>query len=277
MKNPKVSIVIPLYKPELEVLKKLRNSLKKQTIKAEVIENWNMPEARSMNTGIKKASGEIIVTLAQDCIPENEFWLEKLIKPLKDKKVIVTISDLHLPEKYWKTYSFLTRLFTLSDRNDKTPGFDARACAYRKKDLIKAGLFDENPKVIGIDLELGVKLQKIGEFKRANVRVFHLHKLNSFKEVIRKTHFYSEANGKAIKQLGLKLGIIGFWIRIIKSIPLFGSLLIIGRFPFRNYFYLFPLYLLIVVPTIHSVNLLGFWKGFFMDKESVRNLEVLKE
>jgi glycosyltransferase involved in cell wall biosynthesis len=274
-KTPKVSIVIPVYKPEKEVLDKLRKALKEQTIKAEVIENWNMPEAKSMNTGIKKAKGDIVVTLAQDCIPENKFWLEKLIRPLEDENIVCTISDLHLPEEYWKRYSFWVRIFTIADRKDKKNGMDARACAYRKKEIIDVGLFDEDPKVIGIDLGLSKRLEEKGKIVRANVKVLHLHKLKCFNEVIKKMYTYSEANGKVIKKFGWKLG-FGFWARILKVIPFFGMIVSFARFPYRRYFYLFPIYLLVAIPIIHATNILGFWKGFFLDGESRRNLEVLK-
>lgn len=274
MKKTKVSIVIPVYQPEKEVFEKLKKMLKKQTIKAEIIENWNMPEAKSMNTGIKKAKGEIVVILAQDCVPEDKFWLEKLIKPLEDKGIIATISDLHLPEWYWKKYSFWTRIFTLSDRKDKKNGMDVRACAYRKKDLMNIGLFDENPKVIGFDVQTTVKLGSKGEIMRANVRVLHLHKSENLMDVIKKIFLYSEGNGKVIKEFGMKLGGANFWIRVLKIVPLLGMAVSLIRFPYRKYFYLFPIYWVIAIPTIHITNMLGFWKGFLFDKESAKNLEL---
>jgi len=276
MKKPQVSIVMPIYKPEKEVLEKIRDMLKKQTIKAEVVENWNMPEAKSTNTGIKKARGEVVVTLSADCVPENEFWLEKLIKPLENKEVSATISDLHLPEEYWKKYPFLTRIFTLSDRKDKKNGLDARACAYRKKDLMDVGLFDEDPKVIGIDVDLAVKLETKGKFVRPNIKVLHLHKSENFRDVIKKMYIYSEGNGKAVRQFNEKLGKRGLWIRIVKAIPFLGMALSFIRYPYKKYFHLFPLYLILVVPSIHILTLAGFWKGFFMDKESVRNILPIK-
>ena len=96
MKTPKISIVIYLYKPEKEIYELVKEMLKKQTIKAEIIESWNMPEAQSINTGIRRAKGEIIVVLAQDCVPENEFWLEKLVKPLENKNVSATNHTISL-------------------------------------------------------------------------------------------------------------------------------------------------------------------------------------
>ncbi len=267
-KKPKISIVITVYNPDEEVFKRLKEMLKKQTVKAEVVESWNMPEVKSLNTGIKKSNGEIIVLLSQDCVPENEFWLERLIKPLENKNVIATTSDLHLPEEYWEKYPFLTRIFTLSDRKDKKTGvdaragLDARACAYKKKYLIDIGLFDEDQKMIGIDEEMSIKLSAKGKIIRANVKIFHLHKFKNFRGVLKRFYIYSKGNGQFVKQ-GNRLGAIDLWRRIIKAIPLLGIILIIGRFPFKKYFYLFPIYMIIAIPLIHIINVFGFWMGFF--------------
>jgi len=264
-----VSIVIPVYKPDKEVFKKVKEALKNQTVKAEIIENWDMPEAKSMNTGIKKAKGKIIVTLAQDCVPENEFWLEKLIAPLKDKKIVATVSDLYLTEEYWKTYPFLTRILTLNERNIQYPEMDARACAYRKKDLMKLGIFNEDPKVIGIDGDLYIKLKNIGKIVRSGGKIFHLHPLTNPKK-IKMIYNYAEGSGKIVKAYGIND--YSFWPRLLRAIPFLGLGSIFGRFPFKKYFYLLPIYLLIAVPINHVINVFGFWKGFFFsNRESKRN------
>lgn len=274
MKQPEISIVIPVYKPEKRVFERVKEMLKKQTIPSEIVETWDMPEAKSMNVGIRQAKGNIIITLPQDCVPENEFWLEKLIKPLKNKKNVGVVSDLHLPEEYWKGYDFLTRIFTISDRKDKKPGMDMRGTAFRKEDLIQIGLIDEDPKIIGIDGDVYTKLSIRGKFVRANVRILHLHNQKNFKEVIKKVYTYSEGNGKFVK--GGEMNLFNIWVRIMKATPLFGAIFFIYGFPFKKYFYLFPIYLIIGIPLLHFVNVVGFWKGFFLDKESMRNLEVLK-
>ena len=270
MKTPKVSIVIPVYKPDEKVFEILKKRLKEQTIKAEVIENWNMPEAISMNTGIKKAKGEIVVILPQDAVPKSKYWLERLIKPLSDKKVIAVVSDLYLPEEHWRNYSFLIKILTLNERKKQFPKMDARGCAYRKKELVAAGMFDEDPKVIGIDTELYVKLKQKGKIVRSNEIVFHMHRYDSAKKIIKNLYTYSEGNGKAIRKYGRKAG--AFFKRISRAIPVWGVASIIYRFPWKRYFYLFPIYAVVAIPFIHIVNILGFWKGFFFpDKESDRN------
>ncbi|MCL5018848.1 MAG: glycosyltransferase family 2 protein [Candidatus Pacearchaeota archaeon] len=282
MEKPKVSIIIPLRKPNPEVFSQLKDMLKKQTVKAEVIEVWNMPEAKADNTGIRKAKGEIIVLLSADCIPENEFWLEKLILPLKDEKVIATVSDLVLPEYFWKRNKFLVRLVTINERSTQHPAMDMRACAYRKKDLMDVGLISEDPKVIGIEVDLNIKLKEKGKVVRANVNVLHLHKQKSFRKVIKKLYTYSEGNGKVIRrhsrdirQFEEKVG--GFWLRILRAIPFFGIISIIYRFPLRKYFYLFPAYMVLIVPSVHIANIFGFWKGFLFDSISKRNTESLNQ
>ena len=273
--TPKVSIVMPIYKPEKEVFQKVKEMLQKQTISAEIVESWNMPEAKSMNNGIKKAKGEIIVILSADCVPENEFWLEKLISPLRNKEVIATVSDLFLPEYFWKKYPFLIRLFTLNERNVQYPTMDMRACAYRKKDLIDVGLINEDPKVIGIDTDLYMKIKDKGKIVHPDVVVFHLHKQRNLRTIAKKIFIYSEANGKVVRKYKDKIRNI--WFRIARAFPFFGIVIIVHRFPFKKYFYLLPLSLIFSVLPTHILNVLGFWKGFFFNKESIRNKEVLAE
>ncbi len=281
MKKPKVSVVIPVYKPDPEIFKKIKDMLKKQTVKAEVIENWNMPEAKSMNVGIRKAKGEIIVTLCADCVPENESWLEKLIKPLERKNVVATISDLYLPEEYWRKYPFLIKIFTLPDRKIRKPEMDARGCAYRKEDIKKAGLFNEDPKVIAIEAELAQNLEKIGKIVRSDVKVHHLHHFKSFKKVIQTFYVYSKANGMTLKKDGTKNGGFWhrhFWHRVIRAIPFLGFVSMLYRFPIKEYLHLLPIYMILAAPINHIVNVFGFWSGFlFKQKESSRNLEVLNK
>ncbi len=258
MKKQKVSIVIPVYQPEKEVFEKVKEILRKQTIKAEIVENWNMPEAKSMNTGIKRAKGEIIIILAQDCIPEDKYWIEKLIKPLEDKKVIATVSDLYLPEEYWKKYPFLTRVLTVNDIGIKHPIMDARACAYRKKDLIRVGMFSEDPNVIAIDGDLYKKIKDKGKIVHPSTKVLHLHHLTNLKK-IKLSYKYAVGSGRVVRKYGSKEAV--FWRRLLRATPLFGMLPIIFVFPFGKHPLLFPVYLLLS-PITHLIYVFGFWKGF---------------
>lgn len=264
IKNNLISIIIPVYKPEEKVLNKVRKTLKKQTLKnIEIVENWNMPEAESMNAGIEKSRGEIIVILAQDCVPENKFWLEKLIKPLENKEIAASGSKLYLPLDYWKTYSFLTRAFTLNDLNTREPYFDIRATAFRRKDLYSIGLIKEKIGRMGLDGDAYTKIKKIGKIDHPAVRVLHMHKLENFRESVGLLYRYSKANGVLMRNHGLKNRALVK--RILRALPGIGIISTIYRFPFREYYYLLPLHLL-VAPFINIINVYGFWTGFFSKK-----------
>jgi len=261
-KIPKVSVIISIYKPNLEILEKIRKILKKQTIKAEIIEMENLPEAIAMNTGVKKAKGKIVITLCQDCLPENEYWIEKLIAPLiEEKNVVATVSNLRLPEWYWKKYPFLTRMLILDEVKVTRPAFDTRACAYWKKVLIKAGMFNEDPKVIAFDGDIRKKLEKLGRIANPGVNVLHLHPLTN-KKKIELDYKYALASGNIVRNEKVKEKIV-FLKRLVRATPILGLVPILLSFPFKKHFLFFPLYVL-YSPISHFVYVFGFWKGLII-------------
>ena len=87
----KIEIVIPIYKCNPVSYQRVKNALKKQTLPYEIIEVDDMTEAGGMNYGMKQARGEIVVVMSSDCIPEDKFWLERLVKPLEDPNVVVSV------------------------------------------------------------------------------------------------------------------------------------------------------------------------------------------
>jgi GT2 family glycosyltransferase len=209
-------------------------------------------------------------------MPSDKRWLEQLIKPLiEDRNVVAVVSDLYLPEWYWKKYPFLVKILTISDRRIRKPDMDSRACAYRKKDLEKAGLFNEDPKVIGIEIDLHNNLKKMGKLVRSNIRVYHLHKYPSFRKIVSTLYDYSKSNGKVIRTKTTNS--ISFWYRIMRALPIFGFMSILYRYPIETHLRWFPLYIILAAPVNHIVNIFGFWDGFFFERESKRNTEVLKE
>jgi glycosyltransferase involved in cell wall biosynthesis len=259
-----ISIVIPVYKPEEEVFEKVKKMLRKQTLRnIEIVENWNMPEAESMNAGIKKSRGDIIVILAQDCIPENKFWLEKLVEPLKDEKVVASGSKLYLPKEYWKTYPLMTRMITIDDLNTRGPFMDIRATAFRRKDLYAIGLIKEKIGRMGLDGDAYTKLIKMGRIEHPNVRVLHLHRPGSFRKTVGLLYSYSKANGVIMRDFGLEGR--AFIKRVLRALPFVGIISAIYRFPFREHPSLLPIQIL-MAPIINVINVYGFWSGFFSKK-----------
>ncbi|MBI4116577.1 glycosyltransferase [Candidatus Pacearchaeota archaeon] len=277
VKNPKVSVIIPVFRPEGDVFGRLKDALKKQTISVEIIEKWNNPEAVSINLGIKEANGEFIVILAQDCVPENEKFIERIIKPLENKEVVAVLSDLFLPEYQWKKRPFLVRMFTMGDLKVRKPEGNLTTCAYRKKDLERIGYIDENTSAI--DVDFSIKIRKIGKVERGNVIVYHMHPHYNYKKMLKTFHAYSRFNGITARTYGSDFHPIGFVKRIIRATPFLGFCSIYFRYPLEKYYHLLPVNFLFGAIPEHMINVLGFWQGFFLGDEEggSRNKDVLKE
>lgn len=270
--NEIVSVVIPVYKPEKEIFDKLKEMLGNQTVPVEIIEKWNNPEAVSMNLGIKDAKGEIIVILAQDCVPAENYYIEKLIKPLENPEVSAVVSDLLLPEKYWKKRPFLSRIFTINDLKLRKPSMNLSSCAYRKKDLEKIGYINE--KISAIDIEFGERIRRLGKIERGNAIVYHIHPHKNFKKTLKTFYSYSKFNGISIRNK--KTRNWGFLKKIARASPFFGFTSIYYRYPLKKYFYLLLLHFFTAGIFEHVINVVGFWNGFIIGSdEGSRNKEVL--
>jgi GT2 family glycosyltransferase len=158
-----VSIVMPIYNPDRNILKKVLDAVKKQKFagKIELIKvEKGLGLAESMNYGINKAKYEIIVTLHQDCIPSSKDWLKRLTTPLKNLEVVACCSDVYDVE--------LKKVYT--------PRLDEKGCAYSKEALKKVGLFDNKTFLnSGEDYDMYMKLKKIGKIAYPHSLVEHHH------------------------------------------------------------------------------------------------------
>jgi len=197
-----VSIIIPMYNPNKEILKRVNNAVKNQSYKGkiqviQINEGWGL--AKSMNQGIKEAKYDIIVTLHQDCIPISNSWLSTLVKPLEYPKIVACASDV----------------MDFENKEKYTPLLDEKGCAYKKDMLEKVGYFDESTFLnSGEDMDLYMKLKKVGEIAYPHSVVEHYHpgylKAKGYKRL-------QNANtwGCLFRIYGVKLS--GWWKPIIKA------------------------------------------------------------
>ncbi|MDH3324463.1 MAG: glycosyltransferase family 2 protein [Candidatus Peregrinibacteria bacterium] len=162
MKKNYVSIIIPKYKPKKEIFGKLKKYLKKRVKEFEIIEiEGTGGLANTYNNGIKKAKGDVVITLHQDCIPLEENSIEKLIKPFKDSSVVMAYSWI-LDDETGQKY------FPLPP--------DGKFVAYRKTALKKIGMFDEKTFFTGgEDVDIWLKLKKIGKITKVKTGIVHIH------------------------------------------------------------------------------------------------------
>ena len=100
---------------------------------------------KAINDAIKVSSGKIIICLSAHCIPVNNYWLEKLISPLKNEK-IAGVYGRQQPMPYSSIYDKrdLLLLFGLDRRvQTKDPFFHNANSAFLKK-IWRKNNFDEN-------------------------------------------------------------------------------------------------------------------------------------
>jgi GT2 family glycosyltransferase len=154
--------------------------------------------AATYNRGIKAASGDLIVTLHQDIVLENNS-LEKLVEPFEEIGVVAATHIVSHPIEIWRKYNFWQKCFFARLAGKDFSGIDGKFDCFRKSALEKVGLFDEvNFKTAGEDGDMVWKIQRIGKIARTNAKIIHLHKIDpnfSWKDIIRKQKQYSEAQG----------------------------------------------------------------------------------
>lgn len=192
-----VSVIIPEHKPDKEVLRKVISKVRNQKYlgKLEIIEvNKGLGLAASLNYGVRKAKYEIVVSLHQDCIPRTALWLKKLVEPLKDEKVVATVSDI----------------YDIENKKLYTPFLDEKGCAYRKSSLFGAGLFDDSTFLnSGEDFDIYMKLKKIGEIAYPHAIVEHYHPGYLIKKTAHKKKQNANTYGCLFRIYGFKLP--GWW------------------------------------------------------------------
>lgn len=189
----KISIIIICDKIRQEKLERLLLGIKPQlnndievilihesnvTLKCPIlpvnVHYFNVPEKQGIpynrNKGIEKAKGDIIVFIDDDCWV-GEKWLEALVKPFDDVKIMVTTSGTHIPHSNF----FGDCVSALGFPGGGSLGFDkvwkvssdgytthlaAGNCAMRRCVFDKVGLFDQTLKSGAEDAELSFRIEK---------------------------------------------------------------------------------------------------------------------
>lgn len=264
----KIEVVIVDKKTDREVIRLIKDfSEKSRRIRVVIIKvNENLSFASSMNEGIKKARNNLAVVIQQDCIPVSEFWLDNLVAPFKDKRIVATVSRVRFPDELWSQLNILAKAIMIREKGVNTPLLDEKACAYRKDILNKTGLFnDKDFKTAGEDFDMYIKLKKCGIIGYPDAEIIHYHPIN-FKSRLSKIEQYANGTGTLVRIHGKDMP--RWYIGMSKAIPLLGIAPFILSFPIRRSLWLYPVYVLIT-PILHYLYIKGFWKGYLSGRQSI--------
>jgi len=190
----KITIICPIYHPDITVLNNLKNRLNKQNFDGLSIQKIFIDGtgglARTYNSGISKSKGEIIITLHQDCVPKEKKFIKKLIEPFKEKKVVMVTAKIRDFETKKDYFSFPP---------------DGKATAYRKKILKKVGFFDDKTFFTGgEDVDIYLKMKKFGRIINVNTVVEHVHGGYLGNKTFEKRKQNGNINGCLFKKWGVK-------------------------------------------------------------------------
>ena len=202
--KPLVSIIVR-GKEESKWLKILFKELKKQTFqKFEIIycdnrskdnsikvaKNYkvkkilkikNYTPGKSLNQGIKKSSGKLIVILSSHCIPYHTNWLLNYIKFMEKNLNLVAAygRQIPLPGTSTKDLLDLDVMFGEKSSLDQSEDYFNNANAIYRSNHLKKNLFNENLK--NIEDRKWAQDQKKRNYKIgyiSNSEVFHIHGIN---------------------------------------------------------------------------------------------------
>jgi len=159
--------------------------------------------AAAYNKGAKAAKGDLIVTLHQDVILENNS-LENLTHPFGEQEVVASTHRVVHPMEIWKKYNFWQKCFFARQAEKTQSGIDGKFDCFRKSALVKVGFFDEiHFRTAGEDGDMVYKLGHIGKIIFTKAKIVHLHKIDphfGWKDIAYKQAQYSEAQGTLLKR-----------------------------------------------------------------------------
>jgi GT2 family glycosyltransferase len=248
-KNPFVSIIIPVFNggkilkecismalkqdyknKEIIVVDDFSNMETKNILskinKIKLIENEkNLGSAASLNKGIKKAKGEYIVTLLQDCIPYSTSWLRELVNLAKEKEIVAIASRVKNDNKTWDSQDEIIKSITKNKKGFYSPSLDEKGCLYKKRYLIRVGLFDDkNFKFAGEDVDMYYKLSEKGKVLN-NIKQYVIHKhFFTLEKLIWTKSIYGYSTGQLFKKYGKKLENWFNGVILMNIFPLWGIL-----------------------------------------------------
>ena len=162
----------------------------------------NRGRAATRNSGIKAASGELLILLDCDIEVESDF-ISQHVECHQSENVIGVVSHLRThdtksKDKYHRYIFFGKRGASIIGDNKPIPFnyFILGCSSVKAKAIMKAGLFNENLPTYGIDLEYAYRLEKIfpkGLFYSGSINVY-MYNVHTLEEALSNYCQYGEYN-----------------------------------------------------------------------------------
>jgi GT2 family glycosyltransferase len=256
--SPKISVVIPIYGKAGD-LPRLLAALQAQTLRPhEIILVDSSPRpletpppgtrlvknpvdvalSWDYNLGAQEATGDFILNMQQDCVPEDPTALERMFQQLQAVPGRVCVVALvTLPEANFRAYNFWGQVLMARWVGRVRQGISGKFDLHRRTDYLAiAGYDTERFHFAGEDMDLFLRLSQRGEVFVSDAEILHYHSQNrpvSCRDVVRKHFQLAESFGALFRKWGLALRRIpyaGHWTHHLAKF-LYPVVLVVPLFP----------------------------------------------
>lgn len=171
----------------LNKIKKFSRNNKRLNIKI-LNKVLNTGISNSYNMGVKASRSNHVILMQADGVLPSRREISLIMKPaLKEDNISASTSFILMPNKVWDKYNFWEKCMFAPALNKDQRSFTGKFNYINKKLFLKAGGFDEknfNASVGGEDVDLTIRLKKVGKVVETNARVIHLHYLGKNYSVV---------------------------------------------------------------------------------------------
>lgn len=211
-----VNVIIPTTRPK-QVEKTVRSIQAQACPNLEIIkvQAKGLKPAQARNRGAKKAKGEILLFLDDDCQAQRG-WLKENLEVLREPKIGAVGGKIQgKSRKYFaQVLDFSNFTFVQGNQRRELPLCSA-SFGIKRSVFEKVGGFDENL-IIGEDVDLSFRLNKIGlkTIAEPKIKVWHDHRRQSLKAVWQ----YQYNNGRVKGLVIENLYPVSLWFLFLKAI-----------------------------------------------------------
>lgn len=262
----------------------------------------NLGLSKSMNKGVKESSGEIIITLHDDCVPLSRNWMRELIATFKKDPSIGIVASEYVID--FEKLSILDKCFSyaywlgVDKKLARKRGIEEielisdKCDAYKREVLERIGFFDEIFRFAGEDTDISQKARKLGYkiVKNNACKVEHIFSESDREKTVldhfKKAFQITENQAYVFMRYGVSFKIDTFLFIVSSLIGyflLFSLLPIyVFSFPLHKFFSLFGMMVLGAVyfirPELMMSPLLGIGIGtsYLLAKNAFKSLRYLK-
>lgn len=256
--HPKVSVIIPIYGKAGD-LPRLVEALQAQTLRpheiilvdsspkpidspppgARLVKNpVDVALSWDYNLGAKEATGDYLLNMQQDCVPEDTAALERMMRQLHEVPGRVSVVALvTLPMENFRQYNFWGQVLMARWVGRIRQGISGKFDLHRADVYRSIGCYDTDRfHFAGEDMDLFLRLSARGEVLVSDVAVMHYHAQNrpvSCRDVVRKHFQLAESFGALFRKWGLALRRIpyaGHWTHHLAKF-LYPVVLLVPLFP----------------------------------------------